>query len=132
MTDLNNLTVPFEITNITHGFQKASGLLSWDQDRLLLEYEIEDAFVGLFKTEVKEASISISDLLNVTFNKNIFSAKLIIEAKSLKVLQEIPGTEQARCELKIKRNDRDKAARLASNVQLAISEHRLNEMDNMD
>lgn len=131
-TVVNNLTIPFEITNINHGLQKASGLMSWNQNGLVLEFQTEDAVIGLFKSEVEEASISISDLLNVEFTKNIFSAKLIIEAKSLKALQDIPGTEQARCELKIKRRDRKKAARLASNIQLAISEHRLNEMDDME
>ncbi len=106
--------------------------MSWNQNRLVLEFQTEDAVIGLFKSEVEEASISISDLLNVEFTKNIFSAKIVIEAKSLKSLQDIPGTEQARCELKIKRSDRKKAARLASNIQLAISEYRLNEMDDME
>lgn len=129
---MNKLTIPFEIHNITHGLQKASGLMSWDQDRLVLEFQIEDVVIGLFKSDVEEASISVSDLLNVEFHKNIFTAKFVIEAKSLKAIKDFPGTEQARCELKIKRRDRQKAARLASNIQLAISEHRLNEMSDME
>lgn len=127
---MDTLTVPFEIANINHGFQKASGLLKLEEGHLVMEYQVEDAIVGMFKSDVKEVSLPISELLEVEFKKRFFSAKLILRGQSMKVFQDVPGTEQARCELKIKRGERDMAARLASRLQLALSEYRLDQMDN--
>lgn len=126
---MNNLTVPFVIDNISHGLQKAGGLLKWEEDRLILEFQVEDAIVGLFKSDVEEVTIPISELQGVEFKKNIFSAKLIIEARSMKTMRDIPGSEQATCTMKIKRGDRDKASRLVSRIQLALSEYRLDQME---
>ena len=122
-------TVPFIIPEINSGFQQAEGLLKLSKDKLELEFEVKDAILGVIKSGVKDVAIPFSDLKSISFKKGWFSAKIILEATSMKAFRDLPGTELATCTLKVKRKHRDDAQSLISQARLQLSEFKLDQFD---
>lgn len=122
-------TVPFLIPEINHGFQQAEGLMKLGKERLELEFEVKDSILGVMKSGVKEVVIPFSDLKSITYEKGWIGAKVILEGNSMKVFNELPGTELATCTLKIKRKHRDDARRLVSQARMQFSEYKLDQFD---
>lgn len=121
--------VQFEIPTVSQGFRKAKGLVKLEREELLFEFQVSDAFFGIINSDVEEVRISLSDLQSVEYNKGWFSSKIVLEAHSLRAFEEIPGTDQAECVLKIKRKDREDAERLVSKIRLVMSEMKLKDLD---
>ncbi|MDR8392210.1 hypothetical protein NC796_13730 [Aliifodinibius sp. S!AR15-10] len=121
--------VQFEISNVNHGLQTASGLLKLVGEQLVLEFQLKDAFFEVFKSDVEEITIPLRELQSVELKKGWFSSKIILEARSLRVFDEIPGTEGGECKLKIKRKDRKDAENLVSKIRLTMSEMKLKDLD---
>jgi len=122
-------SVPFEISEVSHGLKKAQGLMRVKSEGIELEFEVEDSFIGFFKSGVTTVLIPFKDLEEIKFNKGWFSGKVILEGTSMKVFQDIPGTEVATCTLKIERKNKKEAEALVSKAQMLLSEYRLNQMD---
>jgi hypothetical protein len=123
-------SVAFEIPNINHGLQKGEGLLKLYKTGLELEFEVEDAFVGMAKSGIKTVQISYGDLESIEFKKGWFGAKIVLKASSMKVFDEIPGTEAGICTLKIERKNREEANDLISKARMRHSEVKLGQIGN--
>ncbi|HKK46567.1 MAG TPA: hypothetical protein VJ964_13665 [Balneolaceae bacterium] len=132
MTLNNNQSVPFEISEVSHGLQKAQGLLRLKKEGLEFEFEVEDSFIGYFKSGVTTLLIPFGDLEEITFKKGWFSSKVILEGTSMKAFENLPGTDVATCTLKIERKDKKEAEALISKARMLLSEYRLNQMDGED
>jgi len=124
----NSLRLPFEIPDIDYGLRKADGLLRIDKSMLVLEYRIKDGLFGVLKSDIEEVRIPLRDLDSVEFKKKLFSGRFTIYGRSMQALEEVPGEQGTMVELKVKRRNRKTAQRLASQVQLQLSELRLDEM----
>jgi hypothetical protein len=124
-----NRSVPFEIPNVNHGFQVAKGILKLRSDGIELEFETKDAILGVISSGVQSVQLSYSELESIRFDKGWFSAKIILEAISMRVLEDIPGTEQATCMLKVNRKHKDEAQKVISTARMQLSEHKLDRMD---
>lgn len=122
-------TVPFVIPEINHGFQQAEGLLKLGKEQLEMEFEVKDAILGIIKSGVKDTAIPFSDLKSIDFKKGWFSAKIILEGTSMKVFNDLPGTELATCTLKVKRKHREEAEKLISQARLQLSEYKLDQFE---
>ncbi|MDZ7690555.1 MAG: hypothetical protein U5K69_05365 [Balneolaceae bacterium] len=83
----------------------------------------------MIKSDVRVIKLSLRDLQSVDYKKGWISAKVILEARSLKVLEDIPGTDMTECVLKIKRKDRKEAENLVSKVRITMSEMKLRDLD---
>lgn len=126
---INAMAVPFELTEINHGLKKGEGLIKlWNQG-LELEFEVEDAILGMYKSGVKTIRLSYGDLESIQIENGWFGAKIILKANSMKVFDEIPGTEAGTCTLKIERKNRGDAKDLVSHARLHHSEYKLEQMD---
>lgn len=121
--------VQFEIPTVSQGFRIAKGLVKLAGEELQFEFQVTDAFLEILNSDVEEVTLPLRELQSVEFKKGWFSSKIVLEARSLRAFDDIPGTEQAECVLKIKRKDRDDAARLVSKIRLVMSEMRLKDMD---
>lgn len=128
MDYITDRSIPFEITEINHGFQEAKGLLRLNENGLDLEFEVQDSFVGFFKSGIKNTHISYADLEAIEFKKGWFGSKVILKGTSMKVFDDVPGTEHATCTLKVKRAYRKNAEGLISKARLYLSEYRLNRL----
>lgn len=125
----NSYRLPFKIEDLNYGLKEAVGLLRFDKNYVILELQEQDAFVGMMKSDVESFKISFSDIQDVTFDKGMFSSKVIIDGSHMKSLSDIPGNKQGSVELKIDRKDKKEAERVISALNLALSEYRLNQMD---
>lgn len=121
--------LPFSIPNAYQGFATVEGLARFDGEALVLEFQTADALMGLVKSEVKEVRLGLADLVAVEFKKRLFGATLGVRARSLAVIEAIPGTKLAGFTLRFARPHRDAAHGLATHLQLRLSEHRLDAMD---
>ena len=119
--------VPFEIPEINHGFKEASGLMKLSDQGIELEFEV--ATLGIFKSGVEVAHISYADLQSIEYKKGWISDKIILEGISMRVFQDVPGTEIATCKLKVKKKNRSDAQNLVSSARVHLSEHKLNQLD---
>lgn len=120
--------VSFEIPTVNQGFRIARGLLKLEGEELLFEFQVTDAFLEVFNSDVEEVRIELADLQSVEYKKGWFSSKIVLEARSLRVFEEIPGTDGAECVLKIKRKDRGEAQKLVSKTRLTLSEMKLRDL----
>lgn len=121
--------VQFQIPTVNHGLQKASGLLKLEGEELVMEFQVKDALFEVFKSDVEEITIPLRDLQSVDYKKGWFSSKIILEARSLRAFDDIPGSDQGECVLKIKRKEKKDAENLVSKIRLTISEMKLRDLD---
>lgn len=125
----NSRSIPFEIPEVSHGFQEAKGLMSLTEKGIALEFEVQDAILGVIKSGIRHVEIPYSGLESIEFKKGWFSSKIILSATSMKVFEEIPGADVATCELKVKRKHREEARSLISKARVNLSEYKLDQMD---
>lgn len=122
-------SVAFTIPNVNHGLQVAKGLLKLGENGIQLEYEVTDAFLGIVDSGVQTTHLNYGDLKSIQFKKGWFRARIILEASSMRIFEELPGTEQATCTLKIKRKDREEAEKIISRARMLHSEYKLDQME---
>lgn len=122
-----HISVPFEIPEISHGLKEASGLMKLWKGGLELEFEV--ATLGVFKSGVQTVRIKYDDLNTIKYMKGWFKDKIFLEGVSMRVFEEVPGTEIATCILKVKKKHREDAQSLASNARLHLSERKLDQLD---
>lgn len=123
-------SLPFTIENLNGGFMKVEGILRVEGDHLVFEFQKKDAVVEAYQSELRTAKVPLSELDMIEFKKGWFSGKLILHGKIAKSFGDLPGKDLNERVLKIKRKNRERAASISSNLNLRISEQKLNELDN--
>lgn len=129
MNFTTNRSVPFEINDISHGFQELKGLVKLSEKGFELEFEVQDSILGFFKSGITSLTIPFSDLESITYKSSWLGGKVILEGKSMKVFEALPGAEVATCTLKVKRKHRKEAEQLISTARMKFSEYKLNQLD---
>lgn len=125
----NSYRLPFTIKDLEYGLKEAVGLLRFDKNHVILELQQQDAFVGALKSDVQNFNIPFSEIQDVKIDKGVFSTSVIIEGNHMASLSEIPGSKQGSLELKIDRKNKQDAERTISALNLALSEYRLDHLD---
>ena len=121
--------LPFTIEDLNGGFMKLEGILRVNKDRLMFEFQKKDAVLEAYQSELKTVEIPLSELEMLEFKKGWFSAKLILHGKSASSFRDLPGKDLIERVLKVKRKHRHVAANISSNLNLALSEKKLQELD---
>ena len=121
--------LPFTIDNLNGGFMKLEGILRVKEDRLLFEFHKKDAVLEAYQSDLKSVEIPLSEIDMLEFKKGWFSAKLILHGKSASSFKDLPGKDLVERVLKVKRKHREVAARISSNLNLKLSEKKLQELD---
>lgn len=121
--------LPFTIENLNGGFMKLEGILRVKDDHLFFEFQKKDAVIEAYQSELKSVEIPLTELEMLEFKKGWFSAKLILHGKSASSFRDLPGKDLIERVLKVKRKHRDVAANISSNLNLALSEKKLQELD---
>lgn len=122
-------SLPFVIDNLNGGFMKAEGILRVEGDKLTFEFQKKDAVVEAYQSDLKTVVVSMSELDMLEYKKGWFSGKLILHGKTARSFGELPGENLTERVLKVKRKHRDTAASISSNLNLRLSEQKLNEME---
>lgn len=98
-------------------FSESDGMIRVEGDNLVIEHQTKDAFLGVFKTDVKVTTVPLDAISWVKFKRRMFSAQLSIQARAMKAVEDIPTSKQGRVRLKFARDLRDEAERLADVLQ---------------
>lgn len=106
-------SVPF---NFTTNHAQVDGILRVDADDLVFEFQSKDAYIGLFKTGVKEIRVSMGDLSDVVLHRGWFFTRLRIQARTLRAVADLPGNSEGTVVLGIRRRHRQAAAMLAAEL----------------
>ncbi len=121
-------SLPFYMDDLNGGFMKLEGILRVEKGKLYLEFQKTDAILETYKSDVKELEIDISEISMMEYKKGLFSSKLTIHAKRAVTFQDLPGSGLTERVLKVKKKHREIAASISSNINLELSERRLNEL----
>ena len=120
-------SVPFtidpELADIRKGWIFIGGVLLVEPERLVLEYRTSMA--TLEQSEIKRRSIPLDQLTRVDYRRGIFSAKLILQARSLAVFDSMPGSSEDRLVLTIARRDRPLAKVIGWELGTALENRKL-------
>jgi len=117
-------SLPFVITELYSGLATVQGLVSLEQDDLILEFQIKDGLVGVLKSQVREVRVPLRELEAITLEKKWLSLGLVLKAYRIRTLLDIPSSEAGRVVLKLTKRDEAVAIQLVNHVQVKLSEHR--------
>jgi hypothetical protein len=121
----------FETEDSNFGLTQARGFAWHNHEGLMFEFQVLDSILEVVKSEVKELFVSYNQIEKIYYEKEWFSGGFVyIELNSLKNLDKIPFLEETELCLELERKEKDKGKEFAVNAQLALSNYRLNQMDN--
>ncbi len=108
-------SVPFK-SESAHGLTSVNGVAKFSSAGVVLEFESK--LFGLFSNGVKEARLSVNEILDVKFRKGVLKlgAKIEIRLKSFAKLSEIPNSE-GKITLKIDHEDFERARDAVEKLQ---------------
>jgi hypothetical protein len=113
-------SVPFMLGELYQGFAKGHGLIRDEGDGLCLEFQVQDAVVGLIKGDIRQVRIPLADLASVSLERRWFglSTYLVIQGTRMEAVKDVPGMEQGRLVLGIARKDREAAAKFVAELHV--------------
>lgn len=110
--------------------KEVKGVVSAIDREILFEYKVYDMY-GNALSNLSKFSIDVDQIKKSQFKKGFpfTGGKLIFEANQWAFFEPLPGSEQGKITLKIKRRDRDAAIRFSTKLNLYQSQKRLDDMD---
>jgi hypothetical protein len=121
----DSISIPFTIPGVYQGLASVAGLLHVGEDAIRIEFRVSDAVFGVLKSRVRDLEFPLADLESVIFRNGWFRKRLLIHARRLSLIADVPGTSEGYIVLRIKRRYRHLAYECVSRITLGISEARL-------
>lgn len=114
-------SVPFK-SESAHGFTSVNGVAKFSSAGVVLEFESK--LLGMFSNGVKEARMSVNEILDIKFKKGLLKrgAKIEIRLKSFAKLSEIPNSE-GKITLKLVHEDFERGRDAVAKLQKDMAEH---------
>ena len=116
--------LPFSIPGTYQGLAEVAGLATLDGDALVLEFEVKDAVLGLLRSGVEVVRLPVDDLASVSLDQSWLHADLVVRARSMRSVRELPGSRQGQVRLRIARRDRATAEEFTATLLRRIAEKR--------
>lgn len=116
---MQQINIPFKTD---FGWSDVTGIVKFSGSGIALEFEKK--FLGIFKGDVREYNLSLTDILDVKFRKGFFKrwAQVEIRLNSLALLRELPNKE-GKIVLKLQqREDFARAKDAVADLQKNLSE----------
>ena len=121
--------VPFVTDKAFGGLAEVNGQMRFENDELVLEFQVKDAILGAVKSAVKELAIPLEDIHDLVFEKGWFRRRLTLRTRSMAALEGLPGAEGSELVVKVAKQDAQAAKELASHLLLLVSEERLRQVE---
>ena len=118
--------VPFS-SEAYEGLADVKGLVRFENDILYLEFQTQDAFLGVVKSQMKQIQIPVRDVVLVDLEGR-FRHHLILQVRRLDLVADLPKSEGGHIKLRINRRHRPAAGDLISEIKLRLSELRYNQV----
>ena len=116
--------LPFSIPGTYQGLAAVAGLATLDGEALVLEFEVKDAVLGLLRSGVEVVRLPVDELVSASLDKSWLHTDLVIEARSMRSMSELPGSRQGQVSLRIARRDRATAEAFSATLLRRIAEKR--------
>jgi hypothetical protein len=126
---VNQISVPFKNTDNGTGLMEHIGQITCHRDRLVIEFEKQDAILGLYQTAIETVEVPLEKVLSLELKRGWFFTKLTLAARQIKAIEELPGRDGRDWTVTIRKKDRQAAADLVSVANMQLSELRLRMLD---
>ncbi len=120
---MKRISVPFTIQNVFQGFAETEGILSIDDADLRLEFQTSDNVLGLFKSGVREVTLPLDKIEEISFRKRWFGCSLVIRVAEMRGVADVPNFSQGEILLSIAKRHSQAASDLVSAIQLTRGSH---------
>ena len=121
--------IPFYIDGVNGGFMRVEGIIRLEKNGLYLEFQIKDAVIKAYKSPIKTHFLALEDIDAIETKVGWFRTRLWIHVQSGKILEAIPGSDLTQRVFSFKRAHRLALANMVSQLNLALSELKLKELD---
>ena len=121
--------IPFYIDGVNGGFMRVEGIMRLEKNGLYLEFQIKDAVIKAYKSPIKTHFFSLEDIDAIETKVGWFRTRLWIHVQSGKILEAIPGNDLTQRVFSFKRAHRLALTNMVSQLNLALSELKLKELD---
>lgn len=110
--------------------KEVKGILSFADNELLFEYKVYDTY-GNGISNLSKFAIQLDNIKSIQYKKRFLfrRGKLIINANQAAFFEPLPGSDQGEVRLNIERRDRSEAIRIATKLNLYLSQQREEEKD---
>lgn len=107
------------------------GVVMLRDGNIVLEYQTQDGFVGVFKSVLITRTIPLAEIESFDFSSSWFGwfSKLTLRTRSMQTMTEIAGADQNRMVLWLVRSERKHAQDLSYHVRMALSERTLKQLE---
>ncbi len=117
-------TVPFKVHDPDAHFTESEGVMTLYEDRLTLQLETRDVFLGKFK-RTNEINVPLEDISSAEFRRRWYGTSLTLQVRDIELFSKFPGSRLGRVLLKFRRRDRDAAEELAGMIEDSLFDLRL-------
>lgn len=120
-------TVPFKLR--LGKYSKVEGLLHAQEDGLNIEFYHQRTIFRFFGSRLREKPVPADQIASVTHIKGWVFDQLHFRFSTMEASEGIPGTEMAEWIVKVKKKDRARAEAFVVDLQLAIADKRLEDIE---
>jgi hypothetical protein len=118
-----SVSLPFSIVNAYEGLAQVNGIVRVSEAGLVIEFEVKDGLLGVLRSGVKEVLIPIDELASLDMQRFWLFTRLIIRARSLVTLNQIPQSKSGQAVLwSVGGRNREIAERLIQDLRLKMIE----------
>lgn len=118
-------SIPFSISDVYGGFAETFGIIRLDKDAVVLELQTQDSLLGVIKSDIKVRRLPFNEIETVTYKRGVFKPSIVIRARNLRTLENIPGADSGEVKIRFARKYREQAHRLAMDTAVHLSDEML-------
>lgn len=113
---LQAVQTPFTIEDLHGGFAAAYGIARFDDEKLILEFDVRDEVFGSIKSGTKRVELDAADIVKLHFKDGVFVRSVEFSMSSLSVASAVPGSKQGIFKLTFKKKDMDVARQFVDTI----------------
>lgn len=107
-------------TSDSMGMTDTQGMLTLEEDKLMLEYQTMDAMLGIIKTGVKVVEIPLDGIASVRLEQKLWSSELVLQGKNMRVFGNAPGVQRGQLRVKVNRQSLSAANELVAEIRAQL------------
>jgi hypothetical protein len=111
----------------THGgFGEMQGMLLFDGQRLLLQYQTADSVLGVLRSNPRQVEFALDSLMDARYGAGFFwlAPNIQLRLSDFNALAQLPSADGGRLQLSVRWADRRDAKRLIEGLSSLLSERR--------
>jgi len=102
------------------GLSDTQGMISLEEQNIVVEYQTVDTMLGVLKTGVKVIEIPLSGVIGARLEQKLWSTEFILNGKNMRALGNVPGASQGSMRVKIARGSTTAANLLVEQINESL------------